>query len=98
MTRLFPTDWLFGPKMAEEDSEEGRDGAEEEWIHLTERDELKTEAEKDGVLPGSLRPSVHPPSPALLKSALVSSHPGEKRFSAHSVTFTCPQSPQVTSP
>lgn len=96
LTCLFLTDWLFGPKMVEDDDEEGA-GADEEWQHLTHKDELKMETEKDGVLPGSHRPSVHPSSPVPLKSAFASSHPGGKRTSAHSVTFTCPQGPQVTS-
>lgn len=95
-TCVFLTDWLFGPKMVEDDSEEGSAGAGEEWHHLTHKDELKMETEKDGVLPGSHRPSVHPSSPVPLKSAFASLHPGGKRTSAHSVTFTCPQSPQVT--
>lgn len=88
----FLTDWLFGPKM-EDDSEEGRVGDDEKWNHLRE----KHEAEKDGVLPGSRCPSVHPSSSVPLRSIIASSHPGGKRISTHSVTFTCPQSPPVTS-
>lgn len=83
--------------MVEDDAEEGREGADETWCHLTEKDEMKMEAEKDGVLPGSRCPSVHTSSPVPLRSAIASSHPGGKRISTHSVTFTCPQSPQVTS-
>lgn len=97
LTCVFLTDWLFGPKIVEDDSEEGVAGADEEWRHLTHKDELKMETEKDGLLPGSHRPSVHPSSPVPLKSAFASSHPGGKRTSAHNVTFTGPQSPQVTS-
>lgn len=90
LTCVFLSDWLFGPKMVG-DSEKGSAGTDEEWHHLTHKDELKMKAEKDGVLPGSHRPH------SSLKSAFASSHPGGKRTSAHSVTFTCPQSPQVTS-
>lgn len=83
--------------MVEEDSEEGRVEEDEERPHLTEKDEMKMEAEKGRVLPGSRCPSVHPSSPVLLRSAIASWQPGGKRVSTHSVTFTCPQSPQVTS-
>lgn len=83
--------------MVEGDSEEGGVGADKKWRHLTEKDEMKMEAEKDGVLPGSRCPSVHPSSLVPLRSAIASSHPGGKRIATHSVTFTCPQSPQVTS-
>lgn len=96
LTCLFLTDWLFGPVMVEDDSEEGRVGADEKWCHLTEKDEMKM-AEKDGVLPGSRGPSVHPSSSVPLRSAIASSHPGGKRISTHSVTFICPQGPQITS-
>lgn len=97
LTRLVLTDWLFGPKMVEDESEEERAGADEERPHPTEKDEMETEAEKDGVLPGSRCPSVHPSSPVPLRSAIASWQPGGKRVSTHSVTFSRPQSPQATS-
>lgn len=97
MTYLVLTDWLFGPKMVEDESEEGSVGADEEGPHPTEKDEMEMEAEKDGVLPGSRCPSIHPSSSVPLRSAIASWQPGGKRVSTHSVTFSCPQSPQVTS-
>lgn len=83
--------------MVEDESEEGRAGADGERPHPTGKDEMETQAEKDGVLPGSRRPSVPPSSPVPLRSAIASWQPGGNRASAHSVTFICPQSPQVTS-
>lgn len=83
--------------MVEDDSEEGKVEENEKWLHLTGKDEMKMEAEKDGLLPGSRCPSAHPSSPVPLRSAVASSHPGGKRISTHSVTFTCPQSPQASS-
>lgn len=89
---------MFGPKLLEEDSEEGREERDEEqqlsiFGSLTEKDRLRMEAEKDGTLPGFHLPAVHQP----LRSAFALSNPREKRMSAHSVTFACPMSPYVTS-
>lgn len=96
-----PTDWILGPKPVEDDDlEEGRAEIEEERrlsisSKLMEKDQLKLEMEKDGLLPGfgCHRPSSPPP----LRSAIASSYPGEKRISTHSVTFSCPMTPYVTS-
>lgn len=93
---------MLGPKLVEDDSEEGNTKREEEQrlsvtSNLTEKDGLRMETEKGGQLPGFHRPSIYPPSPVPLKSAFALSHPREKRISAHSVTFACPVSPYVTS-
>lgn len=93
---------MLGPKPVEDDSEEGSTKREEEQrlsvtSNLTEKDGLKMEMEKGGLLPGFHRPAVRPSSPVPLKSAFALSHPREKRISAHSVTFACPLSPYVTS-
>lgn len=98
----FLADWMLGPKPVEDDSEEGSTKREEEQrlsvaSDLTVKDGLKMEMEKSGLLPGLHRPSIHPSSPVLLKSAFALSHPREKRISAHSVTFACPVSPYATS-
>lgn len=77
--------------MVEDESEEGRTEADEEGPHPTEKDEMETEAEKGGVLPGSRCPSVHPSSPVPLRSAIASWQPGGKGVSTLSVTFSCPQ-------
>lgn len=99
---VFLADWMLGPKPVEDDSEEGRAEIEEEQrlsisSNLTGKDRLKMETEKDGLLPGFHRPSIHPSSPVPLRSASASSHPREKRIYTHSVTFACPMSPYVTS-
>lgn len=96
---LLLADWILGPKPKEDDLEEGRTEIEEERrLSLSselmmEKDRLKMENEKDGPLPGSLRPS----SPAPLRSSIASSILRDKRMSAHSVTFACPMTPYVTS-
>lgn len=102
---MFPlTDWIFGPKPVEDDSEGGDAKIEEERrlsvsSKLLEKDEIRMEEEKEGQLPGfhqgdagRCRPSTPP-----LRSAIASSYPGEKRISTHSVTFACPVAPYVTS-
>lgn len=96
---LLLTDWILGPKQKEDDLEEGRAEVEEERRLsvtselTTEKDRLKMENEKDGLLPGSRRPSSPPP----LRSSIASSVLRDKRMSAHSVTFACPMTPYVTS-
>ncbi|XP_060939600.1 small integral membrane protein 44 [Limanda limanda] len=98
-------DWMFGPKPVEDDSEEGRAEVKEEprlsvSSKLMERDVLRMEMEKDGLLPGFHRGEGdhrRPSTPHLLRSSIPSSYPGEKRISTHSVTFACPLTPYVTS-
>ncbi|KAK5888900.1 hypothetical protein CesoFtcFv8_014951 [Champsocephalus esox] len=89
-------DWFLGPKIVEDNSEEGRaETAEGHRLSACSKlmGEDRMEMEKEGLLPGFYpedvnyhRPSVHPP------------YPGEKRISAHSVTFTCPMTSYATSP
>ncbi|KAI4809874.1 hypothetical protein KUCAC02_018730 [Chaenocephalus aceratus] len=67
-------DWFLGPKIVEDNSEEGR-------AETAEGHRLSACKDVD-----YHRPSVHPP------------YPGEKRISAHSVTFTCPMTSYATSP
>lgn len=101
---LSVTDWVFGPKLVEEDPEDGT--AEEEQRlsissnHTETGGEPRMEKEKETLLPGfhqgdqgCRRPSSPPP----LRSAISSSYPGEKRMSTHSVTFACPVGPSATS-
>ncbi|KAF1383946.1 hypothetical protein PFLUV_G00137110 [Perca fluviatilis] len=97
-------DWILGPKPVEDDSEEGRAEIEEERrvsVYSTmEKDRLKMEKEKDGPLPGFYRGDEgrgRPSTPPPLRSAITSSYPGEKRMSAHSVSFACPMTPYATS-
>lgn len=99
------TDWILGPKPVEDDSEEGRAGREKEQRQsvsskVPQRDTLKMEREKNAPLPGFCQrdgehwaPSSLPP----LRSSIAPSHTGGKRTSAHSVTFSCPEAPRVTS-
>ncbi|KAM7379226.1 hypothetical protein PAMP_004791 [Pampus punctatissimus] len=99
-------DWILGPKPVEDDSEEGRAETEEERrlsisSRLMERDRLwmEKEKEKDRLLPGFHQGDGgchHPSTPPPLRSA-ITSYSGEKRISAHSVTFACPTTPYVTS-
>ncbi|KAM9349921.1 uncharacterized protein ABDE67_009638 [Symphorus nematophorus] len=97
-------DWILGPKPVEDDSEEGRSEIEERRLSvsskLMEEDGLKMEKEKDGLLPGfhwGAPGCHHPSSPPPLRNAITSSYSGDKRISTHSVTFTCPMTPYVTS-
>ncbi|KAK5859877.1 hypothetical protein PBY51_021397 [Eleginops maclovinus] len=90
-------DWFLGPKIVEDNSEEERAETEKEQrlstcSKLMGKDRLEMDMEKEGLLPGFYgededfrRPSVFPPDP------------GEKRISAHSVTFTCPVTSYATS-
>ncbi|XP_059200169.1 small integral membrane protein 44-like [Centropristis striata] len=98
-------DWILGPKPVEDDSEAGRAEIEEGrrlsiCSKLIEKDRLMMEKEKDMPLPGFYlgAESFHyPPSPPPLRSSLALSYLGEKRISAHSVTFACPVTPYATS-
>lgn len=100
---LVLTDWIFGPKPAEEDAEEGGGrGEEEEERRLSVSsklmetgDKLSMAREKEMLLPGFHQgnPSFPPP----LRSVIVSSYSREKRMSTHSVTFAPPHAPFVTS-
>lgn len=104
MLLLFVTDWIFGPKLVEEDPEDGT-VEEEQRLSISSNQtetggEPRMEKEKEMLLPGfhqGDRVCCHPSSPPPLRSAITSSYPGEKRMSTQSVTFACPVDPSATS-
>lgn len=98
------TDWIFGPKSAEVDPEDGT-AEEERRLSISSRHTAtggapSMEREREMLLPGfqqgDREPRRPPPQPPL-RSAIASSYPGEKRMSTHSVTFERPAGPFVTS-
>ncbi|KAJ0058749.1 hypothetical protein NL108_000464 [Boleophthalmus pectinirostris] len=99
----FRDDWLFGPKLVEDDIEMGQ---LEEERHMsvcskaTNHSSVWMGSKMNGVLPGFCYEDgglQRPPTPGLPLKSAMASYPPSKRASAHSVSFAVPSSPFVTS-